>query len=187
MATDEVSRTLHEAYEARALAYDEWTVNGKFVVRVLADLTSDTDTRARGISATLRWRQLPDTYRITLSNALGQGLLQLRGGPGAVTLRTAEGEVFEDTNAETLLRRQLGWSVPLEGLRYWVLGVADPREDVQHEELDGQGRLQLLEQSGWRIDYLDYDESPESAGLPTSISLSNQRLRASLDVNRWRL
>ncbi|MGI9334593.1 MAG: lipoprotein insertase outer membrane protein LolB, partial [Gammaproteobacteria bacterium] len=71
--------------------------------------------------------------------------------------------------------------------RYWVLGAADPREGTQLEELDDRGRLKLLEQAGWRVDYLDYPDEPEADGLPTDIALSNERLRASLSVSRWRL
>ena len=57
---------------------------------------------------------------------------------------------------EALLREHIGWSFPLQGLRYWVLGVTTPGAAVEALEFDPQGRPAHFVQSGWRIVYRRY-------------------------------
>lgn len=156
-----------------------------------ADLTTWTATGRVHIQAgdeswqaTLYWRQADDAYRIRLIAPLGQGTLELKGDETGVILRTADGEVFEATDPETLMLDTLGWRVPVDGLQHWLVGRVAPGAAVTHRVLDPAGRLAELEQGGWRIRYRDYSEAAGIA-LPSRLVLETHRFALRLVVSRW--
>ena len=131
----------------------------------------------------IRWVQDGGEYRIRLAGLLGEGAVELRGGAGAVELRSAHG-VYRADSPESLLRERTGWSVPLEGLRHWVLGTAVPGAALGMLELDEQGRPAHFVQSEWRIAVRRYT-SVQGLSLPERLDLDNPHLGARLVVSRW--
>ena len=132
----------------------------------------------------MRWRQDQESYRIRLSGPLGQGLMELRGTPGLVEMRTSDDGVYRARTAEELMQTHAGWRVPLSGLRYWILGRPDPQARIVDLKLDPGGRLAELHQLGWHIRYERYGEF-DGIALPTILTLENARLRAKLVLRRW--
>ena len=114
-------------------------------------------TESQGWHATVDWRQRRDNYDIRLIGPLGQGALRLVGDPGHVTLYDSDGQSVMADDPDQLLYRETGWRVPVEALRYWVLGVPAPGP-VASRKLDPYGHLTELQQAGWRIRFLDYSE-----------------------------
>ena len=86
---------------------------------------------------------------------------------------------------ELLLLRQTGWRVPVRALRYWVLGLPAPGP-VKGRSLDRYGRLAKLSQSGWEIEFRDYQRSG-SLELPVRIFVTNHRARVRLAIGHWEL
>ncbi len=78
----------------------------------------------------------------------------------------------------------LGWDLPLEGLPYWVRGLAWPGAATKDQSFDDQGRLKQLSQAGWEVSYLDWAPAGV-AGLPSKLDLQGQRLRMRLLVEKW--
>ncbi len=140
-------------------------------------------TSEEALNARIRWRQNGDEYRIRMGGPIGEAALELRGGSGGVELRTRN-ETHRADSPETLLREHTGWSIPLRGLRYWVLGVTAPGTAVEALELDPEGRPEHFLQSGWRIAYRRY-ASVHDLMLPERIDLERQRLEARLVVGGW--
>jgi len=136
-------------------------------------------------TAGLTWRQDRDNYLLRLSGPLGQGLMELRGSPGLVEMRTSDDVVYRARTAEELMQTHAGWRVPLSGLRYWIIGLPDPQARVIDLELDPMGRLAELRQLGWHIRYQRYGEF-DGVALPTRLTLENSQLRAKLVVRSWR-
>ena len=114
---------------------------------------------------------------------MGEAALELRGASGGVELRVQD-EVHRADSPETLLREHTGWSFPLQGLRYWVLGVTAPGTAIEALELDPEGRPGHFFQSGWRIVYRRY-VSVQDITLPERLDLERARLEARLVVGRW--
>ncbi len=164
------------AHRAAVSAVSRWTVTGRISIQ----------TEKESWNATLRWEQDGAAYRVRLIAPLGQGTVQIAGDPAGVTLRTADDRVYRARDPETLLRDTLGWSVPIRGLRYWMLGRDDPATPAAAPGLDSQGRLERLHQNGWSIRYLRY-ASEQSLDLPTRLDLSNERLQVRIVVTRWQL
>lgn len=166
------------AWQARHISLarlSTWTVTGRVLIKA----------EERSWNATLFWVQRDGAYRIRLIAPLGQGTVQLSGGDGGVVLRTSNNQVFTAQDPQTLMLDTLGWSVPVDGLRYWMRGLDDPRTPAV-VRLDARGRPETLEQAGWVIDYQRYaDGAPPE--LPTKLALANQALSVRILVSRWEL
>jgi len=135
-------------------------------------------------SASLRWQQTEDRYDIRLTGPFGQGLVHVIGSPSGVALRTANEGTLVAPTAEALLEQSLGWPLPITGLRFWIVGLTMPDVAVDSRELDPWGKLVQLEQSGWRIRYLEYTQV-NGVDLPARMELKRQPLSARISVSRW--
>jgi outer membrane lipoprotein LolB len=161
-------------HQARLATIVQWSAVGKLGIQ------SSQDSWSAGLS----WHQDGDSYRLRLSGPLGQGLMELRGSPDAVELRTSDDEVYRARTAEDLMQTHAGWQVPLSGLRYWILGRPDPETEIVGFDLDAGGRLAELRQLGWHIRYERYAEF-DGIVLPTRLTLENSRLRTKLVIRSW--
>lgn len=120
----------------------------------------------------LTWLQHSNgQYEMRILNPLTSGVVAyLTGSNTAVTLQ-ANGKTYQDANAERLLQSQLGVSLPLDGMKYWVRGIPAPNTPVDNVKLDTQGRPVTLQQSGWHIEYSGWQGNGTQA-LPEKINLS---------------
>lgn len=114
----------------------------------------------------------------------GQGTYELKGGHGKVTLLTEKNELLEATDPDALMTENLGWSVPVLGLQYWVLGVPDPDSSIARRNIDAAGRLTALEQEGWKIIFSQY-RTVGIYELPGKISMENPHIRVRLVIQDW--
>lgn len=162
------------SHRERLEGLDEWTATGRISIR----------SENRTWSATLQWRQTGEHYRIRLVAPLGQGGVEIEGGPGDVTLRTTSHEIYHASDPDHLLVDTLGWRIPVRGLRYWILGLPDPGQPMPVIKLDDQGRLQHLEQTGWDIEYPGYTPAREPM-LPRKLYLRRSEFQVRLVVTEW--
>jgi outer membrane lipoprotein LolB len=165
-----------QAQQARILANHNWTLTGRLGIKTPEDAWS----------ATLLWTQHAEQFQIRVTAPFGQGSVELQGGPGQVVMRAPKDKTYEADEPEALMHAQLGWSLPLAGLRYWVRGVPDPQHEVTHIRLDNWGRLAELQQSGWRISIEDY-QLADGIELPAKMSLLTDRLEVRLVTRDWQL
>lgn len=169
-------RAIWEQRQELLLPVQNWTVIGRIAIN------SEKDS----VNASLNWTQQGDVYRIRLSTRMGHGLVEIAGGPTGVSMRTSDNQTYIAPNADKLLVDTVGWRVPLAGLRYWMLGRTDPDVPVSSLTLDNLGRLDELEQSGWQIRYLRYQQVGDLE-LPTKVFLENAKLSTRVVVNSWEL
>ncbi len=141
-------------------------------------------TEREGFSASLYWTQNDERYSLRVVAPLGQGSYGLDGGPTEVVMHTPDRRTLTAKNPEDLILAQLGWTLPLLGLRYWVRGIPEPAAPVAAMTLDERGRLAELDQSGWHIQVLDY-EARDGLDLPSKLVLQTQRFTVRIVVERW--
>lgn len=153
---------------------EAWTLDGRISMR--------QDEEAW--HASLQWQQIDSVYHINLFGPFGQGALRLDGSPQSVILQH-DGETVQSDDAEQLLRQQVGLQVPVNGLRYWAVGLAAPGSDYK-EELDPEGRLAVLQQNGWRVRYRSY-VAVKGFMLPGKIFLDRDGLDVRLVVDQWQV
>lgn len=171
-----------QAWQTRILtlaALDSWSLTGRIAIQA----------EQEAWNAAIRWSQQGDRYTINLSAPLGQGVVRVEGDAKLVTLRTADQQYFAQ-DGEALLRQRLGWSLPVDGLRYWAVGLPNPRANSEEHQLDDRGRLHSLRQSGWDIEFRRYAQVG-NIDLPDKIFLvkrgANPSVAVRLVVQRWEL
>jgi outer membrane lipoprotein LolB len=138
-----------------------------------------------GFSGNIDWRHQAQRDEILITSPLGQGVAQIIRADNMVRLVTSEGETHVAPDAETLTEQVLGWRLPLSGLRWWVLGRVEPGKQAK-TRLRDDGWLDSLDQDGWHIDFLDYQQV-EKAFLPSRIFLTRGNLEVKLIVGQWHI
>lgn len=132
------------------------------------------------------WEQRgPNNYRVDLSGSLNMGSAVIVGQPGKVTLQKGNQPPVSAPTAEELMRKNLGWTLPIPSLWYWARGLPAPGA-TQETKYDTYGHLTLLRQNGWQLHYSDY-KTVQGVDLPQVIQINNGRLSARLVVKQWHL
>ena len=151
----------------------QWFASGRLALATATD----------SANASVRWDQRADGYTISLSGPLGAGAVELRGTNGEVVLN-ADGQEHRAPDADTLLRDVAGLELPVNGLRYWLMGLVAPGQEVANLRFDDGGRLEYLEQAGWKIRYLRYSKT-ELIDMPTKVFMDSAQVRARVVVQEW--
>lgn len=137
-------------------------------------------------SGGLAWHREAGAEELLLSTPLGQGVAELRGNVDGVILTDAKGKVFRAPDADALVRQALGLELPLRGLAWWVVG--HPRPDAPFRaETDEAGRLAVLDQDAWRIDFSRYAQQGKAVLPGKLVARRGEDLEVRLVVDRWEL
>lgn len=133
----------------------------------------------QGWQANLDWRQNGSESELHLAGPLNIGAMSIKVTPDGVSLNGAAptGEVVEQ------LQARLGFDLPLEDLRYWLLGIPSPAEPFDLTR-NPEDRAQHLSQAGWDIDYDQYRPSGGDS-LPGRMVLTRAGARVRVVVDRW--
>ena len=143
-------------------------------------------TNEESFSGGMAWLHAHGRQELLLRTPLGQGVAELRGDARGVELRDSEGRSHRAGDAETLVRQALGVTLPLKGLAWWVVGHVRP--DVPYQaETDVEGRLAVLKQDGWRIEFARYGRT-DGRFLPGKlVARRGDDLEIRLVVDKWEL
>ncbi len=161
------------------LALAGWEARGRIAVR----------DGATGGQASFVWNQRQEDTALKVSGPFGAGAYEIAWSPAEFTLRSARGEsrvAYAGSDAaERFLADELGWSWPVASVRYWLLGLAGPATAAE-ELRDAQGRLTLLSQDGWQVNYQEY--RPEGGWwLPRRLEMENGAARIRVIIDAWAL
>lgn len=132
--------------------------------------------------ANLTWRQRPQDFDLRLSGPFGVGGIGIAGDEHRVDVRSKD-QHFVTDDPEAYLQSQLGWTLPLARLRWWVLGLPAPQSMAQLQ-FDPEHRVAALVQDGWRLSYEEY----QLAGhfdLPRKIALARDDLKLRVVIDAW--
>lgn len=162
------------AHRAQLSGLRDWELRGRIAVKLEQD----------AFSATLHWRQAADAYNLRVIAPLGRGTFELSGDADGVELRTADNRVFRADNPEALLQENLGWQLPVSGLRWWVRGLPRPGVATTRLDVSEAGWLTALTQDGWAVQYEEQRAEGEVM-LPGKLSLENGPVRVRLAVTVW--
>jgi outer membrane lipoprotein LolB len=132
-------------------------------------------------SGNIAWRHGARADEMLLTSPLGQGIARIVRSGDEVALTTQDGREFRAADAESLTEQVLGFRVPLLGLADWVRGKPASAPAPTQQRADTAGRLTELEQSGWRIEYLEYQ-----GGLPSRLKLSFPGVELRLAISEWK-
>jgi outer membrane lipoprotein LolB len=130
-------------------------------------------------SANLAWRHAAHFDEMLITTTLGAGVARIVREGGEVVLTTAEPREYRAADAEALTEEVLGFRVPLAGLSDWVR-ARPVRGAPSLVSRDDDGRLRVLEQLGWRVEYQEY-----AGGLPARMRLSYSGIELRLAISQW--
>ncbi|MGD8569180.1 MAG: lipoprotein insertase outer membrane protein LolB [Gammaproteobacteria bacterium] len=162
-----------EQRQAQFRKLQHWQLSGR-----VAMITSEESW-----SGQLYWQQGPTDFLIHFSAPSGQGAMQLSGDEHGVELRLANGDTYQAEDANSLLRQETTWDLPIDALWYWIRGLPDPAMPVK-VKLDPQGLITDLTQKEWRIQYNRYEQY-DRYYFPRKIVISNRDTKLKLIVTHW--
>ena len=96
--------------------WEKYDFRGRIAVKAADD----------GFNGKLNWKQQRAEFEATVSGPLGIGTVRIAGNGGAVTVTDKDGVKTRLRDAETDLQARYGWTIPVQSLRYWALGLPDP-------------------------------------------------------------
>jgi outer membrane lipoprotein LolB len=135
-----------------------------------------------GVKGNLTWRQAPDEFDMRVAGPFGIGAATIAGRGREIEIRTAKGS-FKTKDPEADLKSRLGWSFPVSHLRHWILGQPAPGSRAEFG-LDGEGRLETLEQDGWTLEFEEY-QSAGALELPRKLQVANSEIKLKIVVDSW--
>jgi outer membrane lipoprotein LolB len=154
-------------------ATDEWEFAGRIGV----------SAGTEGFNGKLWWRQDGVVFRARVSGPVGIGTVFINGDRTELTLTDRNGEVTELRNAEAELRQRYGWTIPVTSLRYWALGIPDPR-DTADADIGPDGHLLHLQQRDWEITIDRYAEGGGET-MPRRLTAIADDIRVRLIIDSW--
>ncbi|MCH1929321.1 lipoprotein insertase outer membrane protein LolB [Shewanella sp. A25] len=152
-----------------------WELQGKLAIKTPEDK----------LSANLYWRHSDNHDELTLTTMLGTTILTLEATPDSAHLNV-DGKDYRDTNAQALLQRVSGWSIPIANLPLWITGQAGKTDIV--DSFDEQGRPKQLTSSQtpppWSVSYLSW-QTQSGAIVPYQLKVERRDLQLKFQLNQW--
>jgi outer membrane lipoprotein LolB len=175
MKGDAAQLDAQRAREQQLANANHWTLQGRLSI---------SDGKGNGGTGDLTWKQDGDHYTFEIRGPAISGVnFRLTGGPEGALLEGLRGGPLRGPDAESLMRKAVGWEVPLSDLCAWVLGL---RADSGAAELDfGADRLpSLLQQDGWTVDYREWDAARQPP-LPKKVFAQKLPYKVRLSIESW--
>ncbi len=120
------------------------------------------------------WDHDQTADKLSLNSPLGNSVAVISVESSMATLQTKDG-VYSGRDLDALLEQNIGFTLPINYLHYWVQGIPLPNYPVDKNLTSG------FEQLGWNVEYLQWQD----INHPTIIQVSNNELRIKLLVSNW--
>lgn len=164
------------SWKKRQLALSQiqhWDINGAFSIQQ-HDKTN---------IAAYEWKQDKKNYQIRIHSSFNLYSVILTGAEGKASLSRASEKAVTASTPEKLMQKELGWSLPLNNLQYWIRGLPGPSKHTS--EFDPYGHLTSLDQQGWQIRFSRY-LSVDGVDLPQLIMLNQGTLHVKIAIKHWK-
>lgn len=151
----------------------EWTMVGRVAVSDGKD----------GGSGRLEWIATSEQESLTFRAPLGQGGWKLQRSGRRASLDLGDDRVYHGDSLSDLLVVHLGWQVPVEAMRYWVMGIPDP-SSPHKQEFNDAGLPTMLAQAGWKVRYDSFRGTGDLI-LPRKLVAQKDPYSVKLVVSKW--
>lgn len=157
-------------------AHPQWALSGRIAI----------SNAGKGGSGRIDWRQHGDDYEVSLSAPVTRQSWRMTGGPAGTRLEGLEGGIREGTDPAQLLLEATGWEIPVAALADWARGRAAAGFETESMTYATDTHLQRLQQDGWRIDYLAWQNAEGGQpALPARIDAQRGDAKVRLIIDRW--
>ncbi len=132
------------------------------------------------------WVQRGEQIDIELLTPLGQTIARIAIAPGRARIEQSGGDVREAASIDQLTEQTLGWTLPVNGLRYWLQGfMRDARGQLASVAPDQSGTLRG---DGWKLRYVSWQADGNTA-MPKRIDFTRDTAQSELAlrvvIDRW--
>ena len=160
-----------DEYQLLAMQHLQQQKNWSFEGRLA--LANDKES----VSLSINWRHDPLLDELDLMGPLGQGRVKIAVTSNQVVVDDGDSRKVFDGQANDVISEQLGVDLPIESLRFWVLGVHDPK--LTFTEQPGG-----FYQAGWLVRYRELQDV-NSSKLPKKMTAEKDKARIKLIVDQW--
>jgi outer membrane lipoprotein LolB len=137
-----------------------------------------------GFNGKLRWSQDKSQFQATLSGPLGIGTVRIDGDDALVKVTDNDGRITVLHEVEPDLYARYGWTIPVQSLRYWALGIPAPGAAADTEFAEN-GDLQTLRQRGWTVEFSRYRIAGGGQPMPGRLTAQNADTSVRLVIDEW--
>ena len=159
------------AWRSSAVIPSSWVLEGRLAV---------SDGKESG-SGRIHWEQNGDAYTITLRAPVSGQSWRLSGDRAHAQLEGVRPDPVRGSSARELLRRELGWELPVGEMTAWIFGIDLAGEVVERTP---QGAPLRVSDSGWQLEYRDWQSFSEVA-VPRRITARRAPYQVRLAIQRW--
>ncbi len=148
---------------------NKWSFKGRLAIR----------DEKESWTASIEWSHTEEEDILKLSGPLGQTGGILIVSKEAVILDRGDGKTLHSTDINVFIEQQLGMKIPVQSLRYWVLGLTHPKHKFT-ALADG------FRQNNWIIQYSQMQQSSQQ-WLPRKLKAFQNKTRLKLIIDQWNL
>ena len=159
----DVNVTKSQTYKQPDKLLDNFSLSGRFLIK----------NSSNSYYGNFSWWRESDTEELDLNSPIGTTIAQIKIKSNVTSL-FVNGQSYTGSNLDDIMQKQLGFSLPLNYLYYWVQGFKLP--DYQINNILPNGFTQL----GWSVEYLTWGDN----NLPQIIKCSKGDVIIKL-VNNW--
>jgi outer membrane lipoprotein LolB len=156
---------------ARADVHAAFSLSGRFVMK----------GPQQTVSAALDWAHSDVRDELQVNGPLGKTLARLTRDPDGVRLVDDRQQVSEAATLDELAGALFGARVPLTRAAGWVTARPGTADVLSRDAL---GRVSVLAEQGWRVEYTAYEDDTPDA-LPRQIEASDGEYSLLLRVDAW--
>lgn len=164
-----------QARGARLARLDAWELQGRVGVVTAKD----------GGSGSMDWKQQGEMLIFDFMGPLGSGALHVQGDVDGLRVKSSRGDDFVTFDPEDDFAVRFNMPLPVTSMRYWLLGLPDPRTAFD-KQVDAKGELVTLSQRGWQVQYQEYTDV-QGYSLPARLSIQREAVRIKVVVQQWTL
>ena len=110
----------------------------------------------------------------------------LEGEENFALLHLSETQSVTDVDPQSLLYAHTGLKLPVNELKYWLLGLPSPDNHYSTVELNEKGQLSKLSQNNWEVTFKRYT-TVNNRQIPNKIFLVNHEISVRLIIQKWQI
>jgi len=135
--------------------------------------------------AAIHWDQQNEDFKLSLHNPFGQllGRIEKQGKEAIFVDEDGRNHHRSASELDQLVRQQIGIPVPVDNLRYWILG--QPQPDQSWQLLDtSQGNAHGFSQADWDIHFNRWSLFGGRM-LPSRLTLQHGKITLKFVLHDW--
>ena len=153
--------------------FDRYSLSGRVAVAA----------NGQGFTAGLRYAQQPKRADLSLDGPLGIGGLRIGLAGADIEVTNSRGQQLDGAAAREEIETRLGFELPLDELRWWLLGLPAPgKSDV--ETAPDSGEIRGFVQNGWHV-AIDTRAPALGFSLPRRLTAERGGTKMKLLVEKW--